>query len=214
MQLIQYAVKYGKENYDVGLDSESDEEDPSGVRRNNYAATARMFEERFGLTPAKKGSEHKASSSASASFRQAQGGRDEEEAAMKDVAAQLATVVAPLTELVQSLQRQRIAAAQRQQVAMAAGASVMRPAAAGAGAVASLRCYNCNHPGHLAKDCPKPKPAAGPSQVPLAAPAADGQGRVATVMDTGTSELVAPAAAEIGPDEYMAAAMFEPGTIG
>ncbi|GBG89334.1 hypothetical protein CBR_g49044 [Chara braunii] len=80
-----------------------------------------------------------------------------------------------------------------------------------------MRCYNCNQPGHLAKDCPKPRTqggSAGPSQIPLAAPTAVGQGRVATVIDTGTMEMVPPAAAEIGPDEYMAAAMLEPETIG
>ncbi|GBG67050.1 hypothetical protein CBR_g78831 [Chara braunii] len=216
-ELIRYAIKYGKENYDVGLDSESDEDDPSGVRRNSYSATARMFKDRFGLGLAKKGVDRKASSSASASRRpsQAQGGRGEEEVSMKEVAAQLVTVVAPLTELVQSLQRQRLAATQRQQAAMAAGAPMIRPAVSGA--VQSLRCYNCNQPGHLAKDCPKPRAqggAAGPFQIPLAAPTAAGQGRVATVMDTGATEMVIPAATEIGPEEYMAAALFETGTKG
>ncbi|GBG58759.1 hypothetical protein CBR_g159 [Chara braunii] len=134
---------------------------------------------------------------------------------MKEVAAQLVTVVAPLTEFVQGLQRQRLAAAQRQQAAMAAGAPMIKPAVAVA--VQSLCYYNCNQPGHLAKDCPKPRAqggSAGPSQIPLAAPTAAAQGRVAMVMDTGATEIVTPAATEIGPDEYMAAAMFKPGTIG
>ncbi|GBG84470.1 hypothetical protein CBR_g38754 [Chara braunii] len=220
MELIQYAIKYGKENYDVGLDSESDEDDPSGVRRNSYSATTRMFEDRFGLGPTKIGSDRKASSSASTSCRssQAQGGRGEEEVSMNEVTAQLVTVVAPLTEFVQGLQRQRIAAAQRQPAAMAAGAPMIRPAVAGV--VPPLRCYNCNQSGHLGKDCPKPRtqsgPAGptGPSQIPLAVPTAARQGRVAMVMDTGTTEMVTPAATEIGPNEYMAVAMFEPGTIG
>ncbi|GBG90947.1 hypothetical protein CBR_g51551 [Chara braunii] len=134
---------------------------------------------------------------------------------MKEVAAQLVTVVATLTEFVQGLQRQRIAAAQRQHAAMAAGAPMIRPTVVGA--VPPLRCYNCNQPRHLAKDCPKPRTQGGPigpSKILLAAPTAAGQGRVATIMDTGTTEMVTPAATEIGPDEYMAAAMFEPGTIG
>ncbi|GBG84564.1 hypothetical protein CBR_g38846 [Chara braunii] len=219
-ELIQYAIKYGKENYDVGLDSESDEDDPSGVRRHSYSATARMFEDRFGLGPAKKNSDRKTSSSASTSRRsgQAPGGRNEDEISMKEVAAQLVTVVAPLTEFIQNLQRQRVAAVQRQQTAMAAGTPMARPAAAGV--AQPLRCYNCNQSGHLAKDCPKPRTQSGPggptgpSQIPLAASTAAGQGRVATVMDTGTTEMVARAATEIGPDKYMAAAMFEPGTIG
>ncbi|GBG81131.1 hypothetical protein CBR_g31807 [Chara braunii] len=214
MELIPYAIKYGKENDDVGLDSESDEDDPSSVRRHSYSATARMFEDRFRLGPAKKGSDRQISSAASTSRRsnQAQGGRDEEEISMKEVAAQLVTVVAPLTEFVQGLQWQRIAAAQRQQAAMAAGSPVIRPAVAGADP--PLRCYDCNQPSHLAKDCPKPRPAVGPSRIPLAARAAAGEGRVATVTDTATTEMVTPAAPEIGPDEYMAAAMFKPGTIG
>ncbi|GBG78494.1 hypothetical protein CBR_g26523 [Chara braunii] len=33
-------------------------------------------------------------------------------------------------------------------------------------------------------------------------------------MDTGATEMVTPVATEIGPDEYMATAMFKPGTIG
>ncbi|GBG75204.1 hypothetical protein CBR_g19717 [Chara braunii] len=219
-ELIQYAIKYGKENYDVGLDSESDEDDPSGVRRHSYFAAAQMFEDRFGLGPAKKNSDRKILSSTSTSRRsgQAQGGRDEDEISMKEVAAQLVMVVAPLTEFVQNLQRQRVAAAQRQQTTIAAGTPMTRPAAAGV--AQPLRCYNCNQSGHLAKDCPKPRtqsgPAGptGPSQIPLAAHTVAGQGRVAMVMDTGTTELVPPVAVEIGPDEYMAAAMFETGTIG
>ncbi|GBG71411.1 hypothetical protein CBR_g8831 [Chara braunii] len=167
-----------------------------------------------------KNSDRKISSSASTSQRsdQAQGGRDEDEISMKEVAAQLVTVVAPLTEFVQNLQWQRVAAAQRQQTTMDAVSPMTRPAAAGV--AQPLRRYNCNQPGHLVKDCPKPRtqsgPAGptGPSQILLAAPTAAGQGRVATVMDTGTTEMVAPAATEIGPDEYMAAAMFEPETIG
>ncbi|GBG62336.1 hypothetical protein CBR_g30290 [Chara braunii] len=216
-ELIQYAIKYGKENYDVGMDSESDDDDPSGVRRNSYSAMTRMFEDRFGLGPTKKDSDRKASSSASTSHRssQAQGGWGEGEVSIKEVAAQLVTVVAPLTEFVQGLQRQRLAAAQRQQAAMAAGAPMIKLAVAGA--VPPLRCYNCNQPCHLAKDCPKPRTQGGPtgpSQIPLAAPTTAGQGKVDTVMDTGATEMVTLAATEIGPDEYMAAAMFEPWTIG
>ncbi|GBG81381.1 hypothetical protein CBR_g32055 [Chara braunii] len=219
-ELIQYAIKYGKENYNVGLDSESDEDDPSGVRRHSYSATARMFDDRFGLGPTKKSSDRKSSSSALTSRRsgQAQGGRDEDEISMKEVTAQLVTVVAPLKEFVQKLQRQRVAAAQRQQTAMTAGTPMTRPAAEGV--AQPLRCYNCNQPGHLAKDRPRPRtqnaPAGptGPSQIPLAAPTTAGQGRVVTVMDTGTTEMVTPAATEIGPDEYMVVAMLEPGTIG
>ncbi|GBG84481.1 hypothetical protein CBR_g38765 [Chara braunii] len=80
-----------------------------------------------------------------------------------------------------------------------------------------MRCYNCNQPGHMAKDRPRPRAQvgiAGPSLIPLAAPTAAGQRRVAALMDAGTPDMVAPTAVEIGIDEYMGAATLEPGTIG
>ncbi|GBG77165.1 hypothetical protein CBR_g23491 [Chara braunii] len=214
--LIQYAIEYEKGNYDVGLDSESDDNDPSGVRRYNYSATTRMFEDRFGLGPTKKNPDRRAPSSSSASRRpiQTQGGRDVDEPSMKEIAAQLVTVVATLIEFVQSLQRQRAIVAQRHPMAATAGAALPRPAVVGA--TQSMRCYNCNQLRHLAKDCPRPRAqvgVAGLSQISLTAPTAAGQGPMAAVMDAGTLDMVGPTAVEIGIDEYLAAAMLELGTI-